>query len=267
MATVEEVNRRKATIVAITKQQGQCSVADIAHRFAITPETVRRDLKSLESQGLLRRVHGGAVAASPSHHPELLAVDDEDNLPVHQLQRRKQAIAHAAVPLIPSPESSIFIDAGSTTEAFAHVLAKNFVGQHWRVVTNSPNVARTLSTAGLTGVSMLGGIVKGRTQAVVGQQALACLEQLRADVSFMGTNGLSLVKGLSTSDPREAAIKRAMIERSKVSVVLCDSAKLDREAGLSFAELHDVDVVVTDRNAPGDLDSKLLPYDIKVVIP
>lgn len=267
MATVEEVTKRQQTIVNMTQTYGRCNVSDLAQQFEVTPETIRRDLKVLETRGLLRRVHGGAVMNAGAHHADLLAVDDDDaELPVHQSQRRKQAIAEAAMALIPGPNASMFIDAGSTTEAFANVLARQYVGQHWAVVTNSPNVARTLAGAGVPEVTILGGVVKARTQAVVGAKAVDSLRLLRADVAFMGTSGFTVEDGLTTSDPREAAVKQSMIERCRNPVVLCDATKIGKSSTVTFAETKAINYVITDRFAPQDLATSLRRYNTKVVI-
>lgn len=267
VATVEEVNLRQATIVSLTNETGRSSVTQLAQRFDVTPETIRRDLKSLEQQGLLRRVHGGAVSGSPKLNVDVLAVDDDDDLPIHQSQRRKQSIALTALSLIPGPEASIFIDAGSTTETFANVLARTYLGQNWLVVTTSPNVARTLSSAGVPDVIMVGGFVKARTQAIVGPHAIETLHSMRADIAFLGTNGIDPHKGFTTSDEREAKVKHEMIAHAQTSVILCDSGKIGHSSEVSFAQLADVDFVVTDRNSPPQLSRQLGEPNLQVVIP
>lgn len=267
MSTVTEVSNRQSLIAAITNQHGRCTVSDLANRFNVTAETIRRDLKLLETNGMLRRVHGGAVSGSSTKPSELRAVDEYDDLPIQQSQRRKNSIAQIGVTFIPGPNAAMFIDAGSTTEAFAQRLARTYVGQQWNIVTNSPNIAHTLASAGVSSVTILGGIVKPRTQAIVGPQAVNELQRLRADIAFMGTNGLSIAHGLSTSDPREATIKSLMIKQAKYSVVLCDSTKINRESAVSFAGLSEIDTVVSDRQAPEDFSQKLCPFNTRMVIP
>lgn len=264
MASFQDVTQRRATIASITENAGNCNVADLSARFAVTPETIRRDLKALELAGQLRRVHGGAV--SSQRRIDTRAVDDDDALPVHLSQRRKQAIGLAALQLITKPDTSMFIDAGTTAEAFANVLARNYLGQQWMIVTNSPNVARTLTTAGMQRLLMLGGTVKGRTQAIVGEPALSALQNLRADIAFMGTNELSVQDGLTTSDPREAAIKQSMMQAAAKTVVLCESTKIRPARAASFASLESVDVIVTDRSAPPQFARQLDPYQVDMVI-
>lgn len=267
MATVAEVQHRQSTIVALTQELGRCSVSDLAAQFDVTPETIRRDLKVLESQGLLRRVHGGAVIGAPSNHADLLAVDDDDELPVHQSQRRKQSIGQKALSLIPGPHASMLIDAGSTTEAFANVLARNYLGQDWSVVTTSPNIAKSLASAGVPHVSMIGGTVKPRTQAIVGPRAQDELRVLRADIAFLGTSGFSMERGFTTSDSGEAEIKKLIINQANFSVVLCDSAKISKDSTLTFAMPDDVEAIISDRNAPKSLEDALLPTHTRLVIP
>lgn len=266
MATFAEVSDRQAAIATLTHSYGRSSVSELSTQFEVTPETIRRDLKALESRGLVQRVHGGAVSLKPFAHPERLANED-DGLPIHQSQRRKQSIAQTALAQIPSPDASIFIDAGSTTEAFSHVLANSFLGQNWSIVTTSPNVAVMLASAGVPSVSIIGGVVKARTQAIVGDQALKEMSQLRADVAFIGTSGLSVHGGFTTSDPREAAVKAKMIQNSSISVALCDSAKIGMESAVRFAELESVDVIVTDRFAPQSIRDAMMDSTTRLVMP
>lgn len=266
MATFAEVSDRQVAIATLTHSYGRCSVSDLSTQFDVTPETIRRDLRALEARGLVQRVHGGAVSLQSLAHPERLAYED-DGLPVHQSQRRKQSIAQAALAEIPSPESSIFIDAGSTTEAFSHVLANSFLGQNWSIVTTSPNVAVTLAAAGVPNVNVIGGVVKARTQAIVGDQAVQEMDQLRADVAFIGTSGLSVHGGFTTSDPKEADIKAKMIQSSLKSVALCDSAKIGVDSIVRFAELESVNVVVTDRFAPQSFRDAMKNSTTSLVIP
>lgn len=265
MATTQEVDSRHFTIVSLTNTHGRCSVGQLAAEFGVTPETIRRDLKTLESKGLLKRVHGGAVAGSPHTVSSYLAHDEDEAMPTYLTQRVKLSIAQTAMSLIPGPLSSIFIDAGSTMEVLASTLARNYLGQNWHVVTNSPNVARILGTTGLREITVLGGTVRPRSQAVVGPSVVQSLKSMRADIAFVGTTGVSRQRGLTTNDPREAAVKHAMIEQARYVVTLCDSSKLDKEAPISFASLDDIDVIVTDRTVGRRFTHSFTGHNTRIV--
>lgn len=226
--------------------EGRVSVVSLAEQFDVTTETIRRDLDHLESIGALRRVHGGAVPAdrASTREPSIA-----ERLQHHGAA--KAAIARRALDALGDGFSgSVFLDAGTTTGAVAAALAPSLAQSHIEVVTHSLTLGHAL--AGVQGVSLtfIGGRVRGLTAAAVGADTVRTIEGLRPDVAFVGTNGVSASFGLSTPDPDEAAVKRAVVEAARRVVVVADAEKLDAELLVGFAALSDIDVLVTDA-APG----------------
>ena len=195
----------------------------------MTTETVRRDLSALERIGLIRRVHGGAVPASS------LAVI-ESGLTERDLANTaaKDLIAAAAVALLPPPGSIIIIDAGSTTARLAALLPRD---HRLTVVTHAVPVAARLAGLPQIDLFLLPGKVRPTTQAAVGADTVAALGDLRADVSFVATNGLSIGHGLTTPDREEAATKRAIVAAGRRTVVPCRLHQ-DRRRVLAAVRLH-----------------------------
>ena len=229
---------RQQAIAQLVTETGRWSVNDLAARFTVTTETVRRDLSSLERMGLVRRVHGGAVAG------DRLAVIDTalgERDVAHAEQ--KDRIAQAALVQLPAPGGSILLDAGTTTSRFAGALPADL---HLVVMTHAVPIAARLASRANLELHLLPGRVRATTQAAVGADTVAALADLRADVAFVGTNGLTLDHGLSTPDPEEAAVKRAMVRAARRVVVLADSSKSGVESPVRFATLEQVDVLVTD---------------------
>lgn len=259
------VAQRRSEIANATVLHGHASVAELAARFEVTQETIRRDLKALEADNLVHRVHGGAVAPVQDGKPAA-SEPDFAQASLHNAPE-KLAIARAAARLLPEPSGSLFLDAGTTTAAFAGEMANCYQDQRWTVVTNSLPAAMTLSIAGVPGINLLGGPMRTYTRAVVGEQAVSTLDALRADFAFLGTNAISERHGLSTPDPTAAAVKRAMVQQANTVVVLCDSSKFDRDYLVTFAQLEDVDVVVTDTNASPRFLSLLRSHNIEVIQP
>jgi DeoR family fructose operon transcriptional repressor len=249
--------RQQAMAQAIT-HHGRVSVADLAEEFSVTTETVRRDLSALERIGLIRRVHGGAVPAST------LAVI-ESGLTERDLANTaaKDLIAAAAVTLLPPPGSMVIIDAGSTTARLAALLPRD---HRLTVVTHAVPVAARLAGLPQIDLFLLPGKVRPTTQAAVGADTVAALADLRADVSFVATNGLSTSHGLTTPDREEAATKRAIVAAGRRTVVLCDSSKIGVESSLRFASISDVDVLVTDSAIKPDDQKALDAAGVEVVI-
>ncbi len=250
---------RQQAIATEVRARGRVSVADLAVRFDVTGETVRRDLGALARQGLILRVHGGAV------RPDVAAVVDEPDLAQREQDRlaAKTAIGAAAQSLLPPSGGSVLFDAGTTTLRVAQALTGD---RTLTAVTNALPLAAHLSGVPRCETTLLGGRVRRKTQAAVGADTVAALGRLRVSVAFLGTNGLSLRHGLSTPDPDEAAAKRAMIAAAERVVVLADSSKFNREDLVSFGALAEVDAIVTDDGIDSAFRDDLAALDIEVVI-
>ncbi|WKD57517.1 Lactose phosphotransferase system repressor [Corynebacterium capitovis DSM 44611] len=252
---------RRRQIASLTAVEGRVNVTALAEKFGVTAETIRRDLAALNREGVVHRVHGGAVA-SQSFQTTELPLDAR----LRTSPGAKSAIAQAALQYLPSnANGGIFLDSGTTIATLAGLIAHDRSSVSHPIVTNCLPIALELSSAGLPNVQLLGGSVRAITQAVVGDTALRALALMRADVAFIGTNALTVDHGLSTADAQEAAVKSAMITNARSTVVLCDSTKLGNDYLVSFATLADIDVVITDTGAPGSFVEELRENDIEVV--
>ena len=236
---------RQQAMAHLISRRGRLSVVQLAEQFEVTTETVRRDLSTLDRMGLVRRVHGGAVPAGSLTVIESgIGERDQSNT------QAKEAIANAAVALLPPPDSVVVIDAGSTTARFAAALPRD---HRLTVITHAVPVATRLAGLPQIELHLLPGKVRPTTHAAVGAETVAALADLRADVAFIATNGLTVGHGLTTPDSDEAATKRAMIACARTTVVLADSTKLGVETAVRFATLDSLDVLVTDSDVePAD---------------
>ena len=256
MSAMYAVERQQA-IAELVAAHGRLSVNELADKYGVTTETVRRDLDVLERASLIRRVHGGAVRPDSVTAFEQALVDR-----TREHAGEKDVIAHAALAFLPQANGAVILDAGSSTGRLAGLLPADLA---LTVLTNSVPIAAKVAGSTSHILHLLPGRVRPTTQAAVGEELVATLAALRADVAFMGTNGLSLEHGLSTPDASEAAAKRAMIASAHRVVVLADSSKFGIEATVRFAELSDLDVIVTDSAAPADQVKKLVDLGIEVV--
>jgi DeoR family fructose operon transcriptional repressor len=234
---------RQQEILRRTRADGRVDVLRLAEELAVTSETIRRDLTVLERAGVVRRVHGGAIPIERLGFEPALAARDA------VMTAEKERIAKAALAELPE-EGAIIIDAGSTTERLAAVLPMD---RELTVVVNAPPLAVSLAQRPNLTVIMLGGRVRRRTLATVDDWNLRLLSQVHVDVAFMGTNGVSVERGLTTPDPAEAAVKRAMIAAARRAVVLADHTKAGNDYFARFAELSDVDTFITDEGLDGEL--------------
>ena len=262
---------RQQKIAELVTGNGRVSVTLLAERFRITTETVRRDLAALETAGTVRRVHGGAVAAD-----RFSTTEESINERAVQRPDQKMRIAQAALALIPDASpGSVLIDAGSTTEALAELLSRRAgvepsvpaePGTELVVITHAIPIAGKLSTTPGIALQILGGRVRGLTQAAVGQATVEAARRIRPDIAFIGTNGIHASFGLSTPDPEEAAVKAAFVHSARRIVVLADSSKLDAETLVQFASLKDLDTLITDKEPGPELAAALKEAGVDVVI-
>lgn len=239
---------------------GKVSVSELSERFAITRETVRRDLAQLESDGLLRRVHGGAVGLDSASTRE---ESHSTRSTIHA--EAKRAIAAAAYRLIPPEGTSIMLDAGTTTEILAELLAQRGV-PNTLVITHALPIAARINSNDRLGLEFIGGRIRGLTSAATGAGTVSAYSRLRADIAFLGTNALHADFGLSTPDPLEASVKSALASSAQRVVVLADASKHGALALVQFATLDQVDTLVTDRAPEGELASALEAAEVEVVL-
>ncbi|MDO9496136.1 MAG: DeoR/GlpR family DNA-binding transcription regulator [Nocardioides sp.] len=249
---------RQQAIAQLVAARGRLSVNALAEEYAVTTETVRRDLTALERLGLVHRVHGGAVPAGA-----LAAIESGLGERDAANTDSKDRIARAAIALLPASGGTVLFDAGSTTIRVLSHLPRD---HRLTVVTHAVPIAARLVSYPQVELHLLPGRVRSTTQAAVGADTVAALDDLRADLVFLGTNGLSVEHGLTTPDRDEAATKRALVRAARRVVVLADSSKLGRELAVRFATLDDIDTLVTDAGIPDDIRQALERADVEVVI-
>lgn len=227
---------RRAWLLARARAQGRVDVVAVSDELAVAPETVRRDLKTLEAHGLLRRVHGGALPV------ERLGFESALSARVVSMRDEKDRIAKRAVDLLDGAES-LYLDEGSTTQAVVEHLPAD---RPLTVVTSALPAALALAARANVTVLVLGGRVRGRTLATVDHWASRMLDDLVLDLTLVGTNGISLEHGLTTPDPAVAAIKAAAVSAARRRVLLCDHTKFGLDSFCRFAHVRDLEAVVSD---------------------
>ncbi len=247
---------RQHAIVTRARGHGRVDVAALAEEFGVTAETIRRDLGALERDGLLRRVHGGAIAVPR------LPFEADMSRRGGTMGAEKERIAKAALALLPA-EGAIFLESGSTTGRLAELLP---AGCALTVVTNSITIALALTRWPDLTVMTIGGRVRRRTHTEVDDWALRSLGSLRVDVAFLGTNGLSLEHGLSTPDPAEAAVKRAALGVARRRILLADHTKYGNESVLRYGGPEDIDVLVTNGEMPAEGVEDLRGHGVEVIL-
>lgn len=227
---------RQQWLLDRTRDRGRVDVAAVAEELDVTPETIRRDLGALERQALVRRVHGGAI---PS---DLLNFEPGVGQRDSQFGAEKERIAKAALAEL-GTAATVLLDAGTTTSRLASTLPRE---RDVTVVTNSLPIASSLAGRPNVDLRLLGGRVRGTTLATVDDWGTDVLAGLTIDVAFIGTNGFSVARGLTTPDTGEGATKRAMLRAARRTVVLADASKFGSDQFVRFGTLAEVDTLITD---------------------
>lgn len=245
---------RQREIYVLALRSGSVEVADLARRFGVTTETIRRDLSELQSQGQLRRVHGGAVPLERAHHEPLVTARET------QFANEKLRIARAAIAEVPAKGTAI-IDSGSTLQHLADVFPAD---RDVHVITNSLRSGLTLARRGVHPITILGGGVDPNTFAMVDSHTIETVRELSVDMLFISCDGLSFRRGLTTPYRDESMVKRAMIEAASQVIALVDHSKLGNGQLFSYADFDEIDVLITDDGADEDAIESLRSHQIDV---
>lgn len=224
----------------VERADHRAGVAQISERLGVTTETVRKDLDVLERRGVLRRVRGGAELLSTTPFEQALAARHAEQLD------DKVAIARRVVEELPD-DGVVILDSGSLTFVCAQLMP---VDRALTLVTNNLPAARYLAGRTRMQIMTLPGTVRGLTSAAVDPWTTRRLESIAADVAIIGVNGLTADRGLMTTNPEEASVKRAMLLAARRRLVPVISGKLGRTSFCTFGAVSEVDLVITDQGAP-----------------
>ncbi len=237
--------QRKELLLRLLKEEGQIVAKTLSESLGLSEDTIRRDLRELAKEGLLQRVHGGALPASPA----------EGNFAVRATLSTdaKPAIARAAAAMIQRGQV-VFIDGGTTAVQLARALPRDLRAT---VITHSPSVAVELVDHPDVDVIIIGGRLFKHSIVAMGAAAVEAVSQFRADMFFMGVCSLHPEAGITTGDFDEAAMKRALSKAAARTVVLASPEKLGTAAPFQIAPLATVDHIVVNREVD---DALLAPY-------
>ncbi|UGQ47244.1 DeoR/GlpR family DNA-binding transcription regulator [Massilia endophytica] len=237
--------QRKELLLRILKEEGQIVAKTLSESLGVSEDTIRRDLRELAREGLLERVHGGALPASPAQANfaarERISTD------------AKPAIARAAAAMI-APGQVVFIDGGTTAVQLARALPPTLDAT---VVTHSPSVAVELVEHPLVEVILIGGRLFKHSVVTSGAAALAAVSDIRSDIFFMGVCSLHPEAGITTGDYDEARMKRAISSRAARTVVMASPEKLGTAAPYRIAPLANVDHIIVNKGVD---EALLAPY-------
>ena len=245
--------QRKAHILRVLKNEGQIVAKTLSRTLGLSEDTIRRDLRELAAEGLLQRVHGGALPLSPA-----VAVFADRQ---HLATAGKAAIGRAAARLV-RPGQIAFLDGGTTAVQLARHLPRDLEAT---IVTHSPSVAIELINHPTITVEIIGGRLFKHSIVTVGAVAIEAIGRFRPDTYFMGVTGIHPELGLTTGDPEEAAVKRMLCRLAAETVVLASSEKLGAASPYVVAPLSEIDAIVVEGAMPAELKKRLSKLKIAVV--
>jgi DeoR/GlpR family transcriptional regulator of sugar metabolism len=243
-------SQRKQHLMDVLRRDGQLVATKLSAELGVSEDTIRRDLRELAREGLLQRVHGGALPASP-------AMADFATRE-HIASRDKAAIGRAAARMV-QPGQVVFVDGGTTCAQMMRNLPRTLVAT---VVTHSPSIAIELMEHPCIEVIMLGGRLFRHSIVGVGAATLEAIAGIRADTYFMGVCSLHPEHGLSTGDYEEACVKRALCEAAAETIVLASSEKLATASPYRVVGLNDISGIVLPAETPAEL---FAPYQERAI--
>lgn len=242
---------RKQQILSLLKSNGQVIAKEVSQSMGVSEDTIRRDLREMAEEGLLQRVHGGALPASPA----IADFAGRESITTEG----KAAIGRAAARMI-QPKQVVILDGGTTARQVARNIAIDF---ETTIVTHSPTIALELVNHPSVEVILIGGRMFKHSVVAVGAAATEMISKIHADVYFMGVTGVHPKTGLTTGDFEEAAVKRALSNAAAETIVLASSEKLNAASAYSVVRLDEISGIITERAADAALTR---PYE-KMKIP
>ena len=243
---------RRQQILSILKRQGQVIAKEVSQAMGVSEDTIRRDLREMAQEGLLQRVHGGALPASPAIADfagrERITPDG------------KVAIGRTAASMI-QPGQVVILDGGTTAREVARHIPLELKAT---IITHSPTIALELVNHPDVEVILIGGRMFKHSVVAVGAAAIEAIAQIHADTYFMGVTGIHPKTGLTTGDYEEAAVKRALSHAAAETIVLASSEKLNAASPYVVVPLAEISGIITEKSADRTLTR---PYEkLKIAI-
>jgi len=253
------ITERRKKLLEYIEEHGETTLADL---MALFPEysamTLRRDLKLFESEGYILRTYGGGVIfMQASKQP----VEDEYTKREHLCVQEKKTIAEAAMKYI-TKGSSLFLDSGSTAMEVARLLSN----EPSVVVTTGANTALELLQNVSCEIICLGGCIKKNTLSFSGVLAETMLDNINIGTALMATSGFSMSSGFTCGSFDESRIKRKVIAKAEQTIMLMDMSKVGKVMPFTFADLRDIDVIITNRPLPKEFEAEIHDLNLQVIV-
>lgn len=250
-----KISFRQVEILEIARREGKVGVEELAQRFGVTVQTIRRDLTELDTAGQLDRVHGGAVIASGTSN---VAYEQRKN----HLADRKAAIARLCASTIPN-DCSVFLNIGTSTEAVARELRHH---ENLLVITNNMNIANTLAGNSDCEVVVTGGTVRRGDGGLIGTMTVKAIRSFKFDYAVIGCSALDADGDVLDYDVQEVGVSQAIIAQARAPLLVADHSKLHRSAPARICSLADIQALFTDEPLPEALATACAGWGTEVFV-
>ena len=248
---------RQEEILDILNKNKSATVEELASELFVSGATIRRDLRAMEKQGLIKRSHGGAMPFKSSADDSAFAIREQENTVA------KKTIANLAVKLIKNGDS-VFVDSSSTTGLIIPML-NNF--QYLSVTTTGLRNALLLSQTSNVKIYIAGGQVQNHSNSVIGSDTMDYISRIHADITLVSCTGVDLVSGFTDASIEQAKIKQQMRKNSSKVAMLCDSSKFNKTFLCTDFLFDDIDYLVTDKTPPIEYVEKIASTKCKIITP
>ena len=248
---------RQEEILDILNKTNSATVEELARKLYVSSATIRRDLRQMESQGLIKRSHGGAIPFKSTTEESAFALREQENIVA------KKTIANLAVKLVKNGDS-IFLDSSSTT-GLAIPLLNSF--QYLSVTTIGLRNALLLSQTNNIKIYIAGGQVQNHSNSIIGSDTIDYISRIHADISLISCSGLDLQNGITEASIEQAKIKQQMRKNSNKLAVLCDSTKFNKVFLCKDFNFDEIDYLITEKTPPIEYVEKLASTKCKIITP
>jgi DeoR family glycerol-3-phosphate regulon repressor len=252
---MKKLNKRQHDILSLAEQEGYVSVENLAEKFEVTQQTIRRDINHLCNQEFLARTHGGAFYSSRVHN---FAYKSRKSLASDE----KKEIADAVAAIIPN-DSSIIMNIGTTTEQVAESLLSH---QGLKVVTNNINIAQIFAQSNDAEIWLAGGKVRKSDLAITGKSTADFIKEFRVDYAIVGVSAIDNDGALMDFDHEEVIVTKAIFAHCRQLILVADNIKFERTAPMLIGNISEIDILVTNTQPSPEIINICNANDIKVLI-
>jgi len=251
------VSERREKIMNLLHEKSRITVQELQQNLGVSAATLRSDLNNMESEGLLTRTHGGAILNDYTNNETSFSARKRKN------KKEKEQIATFAQKFV-AEKQCILLDASSTALELARSLKNNPI--RLTVITNGIQTALELKENPSFTVILIGGVLTKGSSFIEGTLGLNILDQVNIDIMFTSANGFSIEKGLTDFNLYEVQLKKEMINKAKKVIALIDHSKIENNSSAIFANIDDIDVLITDKPVHKDFSNELSKSNIDVFI-